>query len=43
MKFRIALAQMDPVLGDLQANIAKHLTLADRAAKEGPGSSFFPS
>lgn len=42
MKFRIALAQMDPVLGDLQANIAKHLTLADRAAKEGARLIVFP-
>lgn len=42
MKFRIALAQMDPVLGDLGANITKHLLLADRAAAAGAQVIIFP-
>lgn len=42
MKFRIALAQMDPVLGDLGANIARHLALADRAAAGGAQLVVFP-
>ena len=42
MKFRIALAQMDPVLGDLGANIQKHLSLADRAAAAGAQVVVFP-
>ena len=35
MKFRLALAQIDPVLGDMHANIGKHIALADRAAAAG--------
>jgi predicted amidohydrolase len=42
MKFRLALAQMDPVLGDLDANIIKHLALADRAAAAGAQVVVFP-
>ena len=42
MKFRIALAQIDPVLGDLDANIKKHLAFADRAAAAGAQVVVFP-
>jgi len=42
MKFRIALAQMDPVLGDLRANVAKHAELARRAAAAGARMVVFP-
>ncbi|MEW6511527.1 MAG: nitrilase-related carbon-nitrogen hydrolase [Bacteroidota bacterium] len=42
MKFRIALAQMDPVLGDLGANIERHLNLSDRAAAAGAHLVVFP-
>jgi predicted amidohydrolase len=42
MKFRLALAQIDPVLGDMQANIGKHIALADRAAAAGAQVVVFP-
>jgi predicted amidohydrolase len=42
MKFRLALAQIDPVLGDLQANVAKHIELADRALAAGAHLVVFP-
>jgi len=42
MKFRIALAQMDPVLGDMRANVEKHVALADRAAAAGANLVLFP-
>ncbi len=42
MKFRLALAQIDPVLGDLEANVAKHCALADRAAAAGAQLVVFP-
>jgi predicted amidohydrolase len=42
MKFRIALAQMDPVLGDVRANVERHATLVDRAMKEGAHLVIFP-
>lgn len=42
MKLSIALAQIDPVLGDLNANIAKHLEWADRARTAGAGLIIFP-
>lgn len=42
MKFRIALAQIDPVLGDMKANVEKHVALADRAASAGARLVVFP-
>ena len=42
MKFRIALAQMDPVLGDLRANVARHVEIASRAAAAGARLVLFP-
>ncbi len=35
MKFKLALAQIDPVLGDLRRNVAKHAEFAGRARAEG--------
>jgi len=42
MKFRLALAQIDPVLGDIQANVEKHIALADKAASAGAQLVVFP-
>ena len=42
MKFRIALAQMDPVLGDMDRNIRTHLELVDRAESLGADLVVFP-
>ncbi|HXX62305.1 MAG TPA: nitrilase-related carbon-nitrogen hydrolase, partial [Bacteroidota bacterium] len=42
MKFRIALAQMDPVLGDMRRNVEKHVELAGRAAAAGAQLVVFP-
>ncbi len=42
MKFRIALAQIDPVLGDMKANVEKHIALAERAASAGAHLVVFP-
>ena len=42
MKFRLALGQIDPVLGDMQANIGMHIALADRAAAAGAQVVVFP-
>jgi NAD+ synthase (glutamine-hydrolysing) len=42
MKFRIALAQMDPVLGNLRANIDTHVRLARQAAAAGARLVVFP-
>jgi NAD+ synthase (glutamine-hydrolysing) len=42
MKFRLALAQIDPVLGDVKRNVAKHVELADRAAAAGAQVVVFP-
>jgi predicted amidohydrolase len=42
MKFRLALAQMDPILGDIQANVGKHVALADKAAAAGAELVVFP-
>jgi NAD+ synthase (glutamine-hydrolysing) len=42
MKFRLALAQIDPVLGDMKANIRKHLELADKASAAGAQVVVFP-
>jgi predicted amidohydrolase len=42
MKFKLALAQIDPVLGDLRKNIDKHLEYIARAKKEGADLVVFP-
>jgi predicted amidohydrolase len=42
MKCRIALAQMDPVLGDLAKNVARHVELAEAARESGAGLVCFP-
>jgi predicted amidohydrolase len=42
MNFKIALAQIDPVLGDLDANVRKHVEWADRAEKAGARLVVFP-
>lgn len=42
MRFTIAVAQIDPVLGDLHANIEKHVNTATRAAEQGANLVVFP-
>lgn len=42
MKFTIAVAQIDPVLGDLSANVSKHVALADEAIEKGAHLIVFP-
>ena len=42
MTFSIALAQIDPVLGDLDKNVARHVSLAKRAVNEGAQLIVFP-
>ena len=42
MKFRLALAQIDPVLGDMQANVGKHVAMADKAHSAGAHLVVFP-
>lgn len=42
MKFTIAVAQIDPVLGDVQRNLRKHLDFASRAVKKGADLIVFP-
>lgn len=42
MKFTIALAQIDPVLGDVKRNIEKHLEMARKAAAAGAHLIVFP-
>jgi predicted amidohydrolase len=42
MKFTIALAQIDPVLGDMPRNIEKHLVMARRALDAGAQLVVFP-
>ncbi len=42
MNFKLALAQIDPVLGDLAKNIDKHLEQADRAIASGAQMVLFP-
>jgi predicted amidohydrolase len=42
MKFKLALAQIDSRLGDLQGNIAKHLALAEKARTLGADLVVFP-
>lgn len=42
MKFKLALAQIDPVLGDLRRNVAKHVEFAGRARTSGAALVLFP-
>jgi len=42
MKLTIALAQIATHLGDVQANLAKHLSLADEARRSGADLLLFP-
>jgi predicted amidohydrolase len=42
MKFTIAVAQMDPVLGDMDKNIATHVALAEQASRAGADLIVFP-
>lgn len=42
MKITIALAQINTKLGDVEANLQKHLTLAHRAWKDGAALIVFP-
>ncbi len=42
MKFTVALAQIDPVLGDVQRNLKKHLDFVKKAANRGADVILFP-
>jgi predicted amidohydrolase len=42
MKFTIGVAQIDPVLGDLSANISKHVAIAKEAQSKGAHLVVFP-
>jgi NAD+ synthase (glutamine-hydrolysing) len=42
MKCKLALAQINTVLGNVQKNLEKHLTLVDQAAREGADLLIFP-
>lgn len=42
MKFKIALAQINPALGDYKKNIKKHLSFCDRAIKKKADLVVFP-
>ena len=42
MKFKIALAQINPVLGNLDKNIKKHLDFCNRAIKRKADLIVFP-
>lgn len=42
MKFKIALAQVDSVLGDVKKNVKHHLTYVDRAKRLGADLVVFP-
>ncbi len=42
MKCTVAIAQMDPVLGDLRKNIETHVSLAEKARKQGADVVVFP-
>jgi NAD+ synthase (glutamine-hydrolysing) len=42
MKFKIALAQINPALGDIEKNIKKHLSFCDKAIKKGADLIVFP-
>jgi len=42
MKITLALAQISPRLGDVRANLEKHLTIIEQARREGAGLLVFP-
>src|SRR5690606_9251193 len=42
MKCKLALAQINTVLGDVNANLLKHLSLVDQANAEGADLLIFP-
>jgi predicted amidohydrolase len=42
MSYRIALAQIDPALGDLEGNVRKHVDMVDRARQGGASVVVFP-
>lgn len=42
MKFKIALAQINPVLGDFEKNIKKHIQFIDKAIKKNADMVVFP-
>ena len=42
MKFRAAIAQMDPRVGDVKHNVERHMKLADRAIREKARLIVFP-
>ena len=42
MKFKIALAQINPALGNIEKNIKKHLSFCDKAIKKNAGLIVFP-
>jgi NAD+ synthase (glutamine-hydrolysing) len=42
MKFKVALAQVDSVLGDVKKNVKHHLTFAERAKRLGANLVVFP-
>ncbi|MCX6056267.1 MAG: hypothetical protein NTZ74_15410 [Chloroflexi bacterium] len=42
MKLKLALAQINTVLGDVQKNLEKHLSLIDQARKDGTDLILFP-
>jgi predicted amidohydrolase len=42
MKLKLALAQINTKLGDVQANLEKHLTLAEQARQDGNNLLVFP-
>jgi NAD+ synthase (glutamine-hydrolysing) len=42
MKFKIALAQINPALGDIEKNIKKHLSFCDKAVKKNAELIVFP-
>ena len=42
MHFKIALAQIDPVLGDMKRNVEKHVAITEQAVKAGAQLIVFP-
>jgi predicted amidohydrolase len=42
MAFRVRLAQISPVLGDVAANLERHLTILEEAASDGVDLVAFP-
>lgn len=42
MKWTVALAQVDPILGDLSKNVEKHLAMAEKARNAGASLVVFP-